>query len=186
MQVSQFNKAESDGFAFFVSIIPRNKITERLRNIAFYLTGVLVMVLVMAAASGSAQTSSPESFIRCQVEGGNLPVRATSMEFFSQGTATYLTVTRDFWDTQKKSITETVKILPEDYDRLWNWVETENLWDMEDVIFPAVDAPTYIFHVKKGERRKIIKAMSVSTLDNLKYYRFYSLLKKTRERYVTG
>jgi hypothetical protein len=162
-----------------------NKVKGQLQNLPFYLTGVLVMVCVMVA-SGSAQTNSPESFMRCQVEGGNLAVRTTSMEFFRQGKETYLTVTQEFWDTQKKSLAETVKIVSEDYDQLWKWVEAENIWGLEDVIFLAVDAPTYIFHLKKGERQKIIKAMSVSTLDNQKYYRFYSLLKKTKERYVTG
>jgi hypothetical protein len=154
-------------------------------NRCLSLLSVLIMLFVMAA-SGSAQTDSQESFIRCRVEGGNLPVRATSMEFFRQGKETCLAVTQDFWDTQRKSLAKTVKIMPEDYDRLWNWVEAENVWGLADVLFPAVDAPIYVFHLKKGERQKIIKALSVSTLDNQKYYRFYSLLKKIKERYIIG
>jgi hypothetical protein len=153
------------------------------KNYSIYLKG-LIAVVIMIMVSGIVHANSPESSISVRVEGGNAPVKMASMEFIKQGKDIYLTVIMDFWDASKKSFSKTVKITPEDYDRLWKWVKAKNVWDLKDVIFPAVDAPLYTFHLKKGNKEKVIKALSVSTLDDRIYYQFYLLLKNTKAQYV--
>jgi hypothetical protein len=145
---------------------------------------VVFLVVVAAATSGSAQTGSQESFIRCRVEGGNIPVKATTMEFFGQGKAAYVRETREFPEGLAETTTKTVSIAPGDYEKLWRWIDKEEVWALGDVTFFAVDAATYTFDLKKGAKRKTIKAMSVSTLENKKYYQLYLMLKETRERYL--
>ena len=167
----------------FIHIPSRINLWNRPMLYHFCVIGFL-SVFFLLLASSKLHSASPDSFIRCSVEGGNIPVRATIIEYFPVVQETYMQVTKHFWEKEKKSIVKKVTIPSAEYQKLWDWVEAESVWNLKDVTFKAEDAPTYTFQLKRAAKEKTITAMSVSTLENKKYYFFYSILKELQKKYL--
>lgn len=175
----------------FLCIIGAGALMLFLRKIGFFLISskclclLSFVIFVPSFGFGMSNTNIYESFIRCHIEGGNIPIRATTIEFFDTGDVTYLKVTKHFWEKEKKSTSKVIQIPINEYQKLWDWIDGKRIWDLDDVTFRAEDAVTYTFEIKKEARKKTIRAMSLGTLPNKKYKYFYSLLREIQKKYLS-
>ncbi len=149
----------------------------------FLVAMVFVMITNDLAFAGAYNV---KSFIQCRVEGGNVPVMATTMDFVSQKNIITLTVTKEYWDRNKKSTSKQVEILSIDYQRLWNFVETEKVWELNDTVCEAIDMPLFTFHLEKETKEKTIKAMNIENIADKRYYSFFSLFQEIENKYLNS